>query len=800
MHSSTRVPVVLVIVFLLAFARTATRAQEQSGPLPGHSYHGEVFNEGARQKAYLMENTGRVHLPVTTRDPLAQKFFDQGVGQLHGFWYFEAERSFRQAASHDTNCAMTYWGMAMANTSNQKRARDFIKRAAALKSAASPREQRWIELYAEFWKDDKRHDKDRRTALTSGLEKLAKEFPGEHATEAKAFWAYHVWNNGSVTNHTAVDAVLKEIFKANPAHPAHHYVIHLWDNKDAKLALSSAAQCGQSSPSTAHMWHMPGHIYDKVKRYDDAVWQMEASARTDHAFMVRDHVLPDQIHNYAHNNEWLARNLSHIGRARDAVDLARNMIELPRHPKFNHTGKGSMLYGRTRLFDTLNRFELWSDVLALADTIYMEPTAQSGEQARRLRLIGLAQSHKGNSAEAAKQIAALEAMMKREPATTTNTPPVVTPAPAPAAAAKAAPKVEDTVRAVAAAATAVTSTTNAPSTNQTPSARTNTPPAPNRLAIENALAELRLVQAIKTTNFAAAKEQFAKCKDLSKDRQAQYEFAMGNVDAALRLARESVQAGTNQVQVLANYVDLLYRAGRWKDAYEHFYRLRDITPHADLDVPVMQRIAPVAKDLKFSASWRPAVAKKDDTGARPDLAKLGPFRWHPWTSTDFTLASGDGRQVSLKSYRGKPVIVIFYLGAGCAHCIEQLNAFAPLAQEFSNAGISLLAISTDSVDGLRATHEKAKPAGGFPFPIVSDKSLKTFKAWRAFDDFENQPLHGSYLVDADGLVRWQDISYQPFMDTKFLLEESKRLLKQPKARLASQPAKSGARAAEAACK
>src|SRR5437870_5338275 len=87
-------------------------------PVAGHSYHGESFNEGPRQRAYLMGNTGNVHFPVTTASPEAQKFIDQGIGQLHGFWYFEAERSFRQAAALDPDCAMAYWGMAMANTNN----------------------------------------------------------------------------------------------------------------------------------------------------------------------------------------------------------------------------------------------------------------------------------------------------------------------------------------------------------------------------------------------------------------------------------------------------------------------------------------------------------------------------------------------------------------------------------------------------------------------------------------------------------------------------------------------------------
>ena len=64
---------------------------------------------------------------------------------------------------------------------------------------------------------------------------------------------------------------------------------------------------------------MPGHIYSRLKRYEDAVFQQEASARVDHAHMMRDRVLPDQIHNFAHNNEWLTRSLRHHGRVREAV-------------------------------------------------------------------------------------------------------------------------------------------------------------------------------------------------------------------------------------------------------------------------------------------------------------------------------------------------------------------------------------------------------------------------------------------------------------------------------------------------
>jgi hypothetical protein len=60
--------------------------------------------------------------------------------------------------------------------------------------------------------------------------------------------------------------------------------------------------------------------------------------------------------------------------------------------------------------------------------------------------------------------------------------------------------------------------------------------------------------------------------------------------------------------------------------------------------------------------------------------------------------------------------------------------------------------------------------------LLSGDDLSVFKNYRAFDDFENLPLHATFLIDKDGLVRWQDISYEPFTNAQFLLDEAKRLL------------------------
>ena len=144
----------------------------------GHSFHGEAFNEGPRQSAYLMKGMGRVRFPVTTDSQEAQLFFTQGVAQLHGFWYFEAERSFRQAAMLDPDCAMAYWGMAVANRNNTERAKKFIEEAKKRRDKADKREKLWIDSEVNYWADTKKAEKDRRKKMVRDLETIIYDYPG----------------------------------------------------------------------------------------------------------------------------------------------------------------------------------------------------------------------------------------------------------------------------------------------------------------------------------------------------------------------------------------------------------------------------------------------------------------------------------------------------------------------------------------------------------------------------------------------------------------------------------------------
>jgi len=733
------------------------KSEDASTAAPGHSLHGEAFDEGPRQQARLLGGTGRVHFEVSTDVPGAQALFDQGVGQLHGFWYFEAERSFRQVAALDPQCAMAYWGLAMANINNDKRAKKFIEKAVQFKPTVSPREALWIDGLSAFYNGAEKDEKNRRRELIRNLERLVDEYPDE--LEAKAFLALQIWHNSShglqINSHQAVNSILSEVFAKEPLHPAHHYRIHLWDREKAERALKSAALCGEAAPQIAHMWHMPGHIYSNLKRYSDAAWQQEAATRVDHAHMMHDHVLPDQIHNYAHNTEWLIRDLVHVGRAHDAVTLSRNLIEQPRHPTYNTLHRSNAAqYGRVRLFEVLQKFELWDELIAACDGFYLEQTDIPAEQVKRLRALGVAYLGKGDALAGKTQIAALTAML--------DTIKVAQQTAGEAAEKKAREEKKPDDQITKAKDDAIRGA------------------AGESKRIETALADLNGRLALLGGAFDVAKTSLEKAGDLPKEYQAQAAAAAGDFARAEQLAREAVDGSKNEVLALANYADILMRAGKPTEAKTEFEKLRPLTSQADLDMPMFRRLAPIARELGLPDDWRPAVSVAADFGERPPLDSLGPLCWQPQLAESWTLPAADGQPISLSDFRGKPVIVVFYLGFGCVHCVEQLKAIQPMTAEFGQAGISFVAISTETTEMLKAALENRganEPALGLQ--IAVDPELGVFKQYRAFDDFENTPLHATFLIDGAGQIRWQDIGPEPFMDMKFLLGESKRLLSLP---------------------
>ena len=735
-------------------------------PVPGHSLNGESFNEGPRQRAVLLPGTGKVKFPIATKNAEAQKFFEQGVGQLHGFWYFESERTFRTVASLEPDCAMAYWGMAMSNVNNEKRAKEFVKKAVEMKSKAGKRDLLWITTLENFYRDDKRDKKQRALDYIRDLETLVHEDPKD--LEAKAFLVWKTWHARDlvpISSKQAVDALMDQILAAEPMHPVHHYRIHLWDDSKPIRALTSAALCGQAAPGIAHMWHMPGHTYSKLRRFDDAAWQQEAATRVDHRQMIDTLVLPDQIHNYAHNEEWLTRTFNELGRARDAIALAKSLIEIPRHPTYNTLDKGSnsASYGRTRLLDTLIKWELWDQILTLSQGPHLASVTQPSHEAYRLRAIGLALYNKGQAKELASTLSQLEDMEKKEAAK---------PKPAPDKDNKSKPEnaPKEEVRKAEPVVAKATKTTPPTSTPKPNAGKPN-----SDTPFKNAIAELRLLKAILAKDKLAADKAIAEAKDLPKERLAAYQLSLGDK----KKAEELIKNFNQDLAGLALKAEMLMNCGKESEAKKAFEATQKTAFAMDRDLPLAKRMDALAAKFGTKGDWRGPAPKRTDNGVRPPLADLGPMHWHPPAGRAWSATNAEGKTVSDKDFRGKNVLLCLYLGHQCGHCMEQLNAIAGMAGDLKKAGIDVAAISLEKPEELSKANEKSKTKGGFPFPLLSDAPLKVFQTYRAIDDFEKTPLHALVLINSSNHIRWIDIGYDPFTQTTFLLDECKRLLSMP---------------------
>jgi peroxiredoxin len=503
-------------------------------------------------------------------------------------------------------------------------------------------------------------------------------------------------------------------------HPgAHHYRIHLWDGSKPARAEKSAALYGKTAPGIAHAWHMPGHTYTGLQRYSDAAYQQEASARTDHAYMIRDRVMPFEIHNYAHNNQWLVTTLSHIGRARDGIAVARDLVEQARDPNKNgkNDGGSPQRSGRIRWAEVLTRYELWDDLIAATFSGALDWSDIPIERKEKAYALGLAYAAKGDAAGLAAQIAALKALAAE---------------------------------------------------NEKAKRGNNT---------EAALAELEGHQLLAKGDVGPAFDRFAKASAMRPESLARAHLAARNYGFAESTAKAAVDKQPNQVPPLAAQVEILNACGKTREAQNAYRKLEPLARHADRDLPVFGRLAPVVarwKADKAIPETSPEPPTDDLTANRVELSTLGPLTWSPFPAEPFVKDDSDGKAWNLAGYRGRNVVVLFFLGGKCAHCMQQLQEFGKEIEALKKLDTDLVAVSSDTVDATRAL-KKNQDNIKFPMPILSDPGLDIFKRYRAFDDFEGVPMHGTFLIDAAGNLRFQRISAEPFLDIDFIKTEAARL-------------------------
>ena len=116
---------------------------------------------------------------------------------------------------------------------------------------------------------------------------------------------------------------------------------------------------------------------------------------------------------------------------------------------------------------------------------------------------------------------------------------------------------------------------------------------------------------------------------------------------------------------------------------------------------------------------------------------------------DFTLPGTGGQDYALSSYRGKPVVLVFYPGDNTAVCTTQLKKYTSDFDEFEGVDARILAISPQDV----ASHEGFSTKHGFRFPLLADTDKAVGKAYGVLGPvgFYRRSV---FVVDAGGVIRY----------------------------------------------
>ncbi len=266
-----------------------------------HEHH----NMAAPKPVTLVNGLGDLHHPVSTKNPEAQKFFDQGLRFIYAFNHDEAARSFGKAAELDPKLAMAYWGVAEAVGPNYndpasedrfKQAHDAIQKAVNLSANASPSERAYVMAMAKRFPADPKSDlrkaaEDYRDAMRD----VVKSFPDDLDAAtlfAESGMGLHPWGLWHVdgtpeTGTEEIVATLESVLKRDPNHlGAIHYYIHAVEaSKNPERALAGANKLAAMAPAAGHIVHMPAHVYIRTGDYAAAVKTNQDAAAVDRAYM-----------------------------------------------------------------------------------------------------------------------------------------------------------------------------------------------------------------------------------------------------------------------------------------------------------------------------------------------------------------------------------------------------------------------------------------------------------------------------------------------------------------------------------
>lgn len=136
--------------------------------------------------------------------------------------------------------------------------------------------------------------------------------------------------------------------------------------------------------------------------------------------------------------------------------------------------------------------------------------------------------------------------------------------------------------------------------------------------------------------------------------------------------------------------------------------------------------------------------------AAPDAGTAAP---------DFKLTSNEGKEVSLKDYRGKWVVLYFYPKDFTSGCTLEAHNFQRDLAQYEKINAAILGVSVDTAD----SHKSFCATEGLNFKLLADVGAKVSDEYGSVMDYQGNKLsaRNTFIVDPNGKIVRTFIGVKP---------------------------------------
>jgi tetratricopeptide (TPR) repeat protein len=283
----------------------------------------------------LRTGIGLAHDAVSTRDPHAQAYYDQGLAYLHSFMWIEAARSFHQALRLDSTLATADVGLSYAyvELNAPAEAKVALDRARHLAPGASEHDRRHVELRAaQMAAEAAPRDVALLATYRNALDAALAKWPDD-----VELWLLRGLAESSDAAERGQGSPLgsvrffeRAVMLAPTQFAAHHFLTHAFENAGRTSdALAQGEMYARMAPQVPHARHMLGHELRRSGKIAEAIAEFETADRLEIEYIEHEQVPAAHVWHYHHNLDLLATSYQYVGRMAKAEELLKKSFAIP---------------------------------------------------------------------------------------------------------------------------------------------------------------------------------------------------------------------------------------------------------------------------------------------------------------------------------------------------------------------------------------------------------------------------------------------------------------------------------------